>query len=79
MVVLDRRKLSGTVETDETYLGGAERGGKRGRGSENKAVVAIVVEVHGTQIGRIRMTIIDDVTSGSLQGFIKGAIEPGQH
>jgi transposase-like protein len=77
MVVSDRRKLSGTVEADETYLGGSEKGGKRGRGSENKAIVAIAVEVQGKLLGRIRMNIIEDVTSRSLQGFIKGAIEPG--
>lgn len=77
MVVSDRRKLSGTVETDETYLGGSEKGGKRGRGSENKAIVAIAVEVQGKLLGRIRMNIIDDVTSGSLRGFIKETIELG--
>jgi transposase-like protein/Zn ribbon nucleic-acid-binding protein len=77
MVVSNRRKLTGMVETDETYLGGSEKGGKRGRGSENKAIVAIAVEVQGKLVGRVRMNIMDDVTSGSLQGFIKGAIEPG--
>jgi transposase-like protein/Zn ribbon nucleic-acid-binding protein len=77
MVCSNREKLSGTVETDETYLGGSEKGGKRGRGSENKAVVAIAVEVKGKPLGRVRMNIINDATSGSLQGFIKGSIEPG--
>jgi transposase-like protein/Zn ribbon nucleic-acid-binding protein len=77
MVVSDRHKLSGTVEADETYIGGSEKGGKRGRGSENKAIAAIAVEVRGKLLGRIRMNIIEDVTSRSLQGFIKGAIEPG--
>jgi transposase-like protein len=28
-------------------------------------------------LGRIRMNIIEDAASGSLQGFIKGAIKPG--
>jgi transposase-like protein/ribosomal protein L37AE/L43A len=77
MVVSNRHKLAGTVEADETYLGGSEKGGKRGRGSEKKAIVAIAVEVQGKLVGRVRMNMIDDVTSESLQGFIKGAIEPG--
>jgi transposase-like protein len=77
MAVSDRRKLSGTEEADETYLGGSEKGGERGCGSENKAVAAIAVEVQGKLLGRIRMDILEDVTSELLQGLIKGAIEPG--
>ena len=34
MVRPDRDKLCGHVEVDETYVGGSETGGKRGRGSE---------------------------------------------
>jgi transposase-like protein len=77
MVVSDRHKQSGIVEPDETYLGESEQGRKRGRGSENNAVIAIAVEAQGKLLGRIRMNIREDVTSGSLQGFIKCAIEPG--
>jgi transposase-like protein len=77
MVFSTRLKLSGTVETDETYLGGSEKGGERGRGSENKAIVAIAVEVKGTLLGRVRMKVIDDVTSLSLHTFVKDHIEPG--
>ncbi len=32
----DRDKLCGRVEVDDSYLGGKRKGGKRGRGSENK-------------------------------------------
>ena len=28
--------LSGRIEIDDSYLGGRNKGGKRGRGSENK-------------------------------------------
>ncbi len=31
--------LDGTIEMDETYVGGKMKGGKRGRGSENKEIV----------------------------------------
>jgi transposase-like protein len=33
------KPLDGIVEADETYIGGKMRGGKRGRGSENKTPV----------------------------------------
>ena len=32
----DSQPLSGTVQVDDAYYGGEHRGGKRGRGSENK-------------------------------------------
>ena len=37
-------RLTGLVEADEAYVGGAESGGKRGRGAPNKALVAGAVE-----------------------------------
>jgi len=40
-------KLSGTVEVDETYVGGKMRGGKRGLGSENKTSIFGAVERRG--------------------------------
>ena len=43
LVFSRREKLSGTVEVDETYLGGKETEGKRGRGTENKELVIVAV------------------------------------
>jgi len=76
MVVPDRGKLSGTVEVDETYVGGKKKG-KRGRGAEGKAIVAIAVEVKGRATGRVRMEVIPDTTKKSLFAFIRGNIETG--
>jgi transposase-like protein len=39
--------LLGTVEADETYIGGKVRGGKVGRGSENKTAVFGMIERKG--------------------------------
>jgi transposase-like protein len=43
-------QLLGTVEEDEAYIGGKMRGGKRGRGSENKTPVFAFVERGGELI-----------------------------
>jgi hypothetical protein len=56
MVRPDRDLLCGRIEVDETYVGGSDVGGKRGRGSEGKEIVAIAVEVHVPKgFGRVRM------------------------
>jgi len=76
MVRQDRDRLSGCVEVDETYVGGAAKG-PRGRGSEGKALVVIAAQENGKRIGRIRMARIPDASASSLLGFIGQAIEPG--
>jgi len=45
----DRRILSGRVEIDDAYFGGERRGGKAGRGSENKVpfVAAVQTDADG--------------------------------
>ena len=82
MVRSGRNNLSGTVEIDETYIGG-KRSGKRGRGAENKALVAVAVEDKseesstGKGIGRIRLQCITDASAESLNDFIKRHICTG--
>lgn len=79
MVNPNRTKLSGTVEVDETYNGGEENDGKRGRGTSNKSLVVIAVELleGKNQLGRVRMKVVPDATKKSLQGFIKENVEMG--
>lgn len=76
MVRPGRDRLSGTIEVDETYWGSEEEG-KIGRQTENKALVAIAVEITGRKIGRIRMKRIPDASRESLHGFIAEMIESG--
>jgi len=79
MVNPNRTKLSGTVEVDDCYIGGDERGGKRGRGTENKSLVVTAVELleGKNQLGRVRMKVVPDMSKKSLQGFIKENVESG--
>ncbi len=76
MVRPGRDRLSGTVEVDETFVGGVQTGGGR-RHVGNKALVAIAVEVRGRAIGRVRMRRIEDSTEASLLPFVREAVEPG--
>jgi transposase-like protein len=87
MVNPSRMKLSGDVEVDETYIGGEESNGKRGRGTENKILVAIAVELVSKEkgkkgrnrMGRTRIQVVADASQKSLHGFIKDNVEPGSN
>lgn len=74
MVNSERTKLTGTVEVDETFVGGEEHGGKRGRGT-GKDIVVIAVEIkEGRGFGRTRMRHIPDASGTSLIPFIQDSI-----
>lgn len=76
MVRPGRDRLSGTVEVDETFVGGVEAGGGR-RHVGKKALVAVAVEVRGRAIGRIRLQRIRDSSAESLLPFVREAVTPG--
>lgn len=77
MVRPGRDRLSGTVEVDETYVGGEEPG-VRGRETYKKAIVAIAIEIHSPKgFGRVRLRRVTDVSADSLTRFVCDAVEPG--
>lgn len=76
MVRPGRDRLSGTIEVDETYIGGSEKG-VRGRKTEKKSLVVIAAQGDGKKIGRIRMKRVHDASAESLQPFVQESIEPG--
>lgn len=76
MVRPGRERLTGSIEIDETYVGGLEEG-MRGRQTESKALVVIAAEEDGAGIGRIRMRRIPDASAQSLVPFVEESIEPG--
>lgn len=76
MVRPGRDRLSGTVQVDETYIGG-ERSGKRGRGAAGKTLVVIAVEDQGKHVGRIRLLRVPDASAASLTFAVQEMIQPG--
>lgn len=78
MVRPGRQPLSGTVEVDETLVGGKDKGGKRGRGAGKKTIVVVALEVFDPKgFGRVRMQRIPDVRSESLFPFICNVVAHG--
>jgi len=78
LVAPGRDRLSGTVEVDETYIGGEEPGVRGGRAKGKKALVCVAVEVTEPRgFGRCRMAIVADGTATSLHSFVADHVEPG--
>lgn len=78
MVRPGRDQLTGTVQIDETYVGGKRKPGKRGRGAAGKVAVGIAVEDKDLEgIGRIRLAALPDVSSMSLEAFAESSVAPG--
>jgi transposase-like protein len=71
----DAPKLRGTVEADETYVGGKPRPGdgqthKRGRGTKKTPVFAVV-----ERDGNIRRRVVTDVTGETLKAAIREEVD----
>jgi transposase-like protein len=78
----------GTVETDETYVGGkprkyagekrrrdiGEKVIRRGRGTPKTPVVALV-----ERGGRVRAHVVPDVTARTLKGAVRAHVDPSAH
>ena len=73
-----RDRLSGTVQVDETFIGGDEPGLRGGRAPGKKVLTGIAVEVSEPKgIGRCRMAVLADGSAESLHPFVTAAVEPG--
>jgi transposase-like protein len=73
-----RDRLTGTVEVDETFIGGDEPGLRGGRARGKKSLFGVAVEVRQPRgYGRCRMEILPDASAASLHPFVTGHVEPG--
>lgn len=73
MVRPGRGLLSGTVEVDETAVGGREKG----QGFKKKTWVGVAVEARGKGSGRVRLEILPGVHTPTIRRFVQGVVEPG--
>ena len=77
MVRPGREPRTGTVEGDETFIGGRQSG-KRGRGALGKPLVAVAVELLSPQgFGRCRRRIIPNAQVPALRSFLLDSVAPG--
>ena len=70
----DAPKLTGTVEADETYVGGKPRNrmkGKRGRGTKKAPVFAVV-----QRGGSVRAWPITDISGKTLGAALRATVDP---
>ena len=73
MAQVDRQSLTGTIEVDETYIGGKVRG--KGHGYKgNKTIVAGAVQRGGDVV----LQVIDDNGRHRLHGFIRSHTTPSR-
>jgi hypothetical protein len=73
-----RERLTGTVEVDETFIGGEEPGLKGGRAKGKKSLVGIAIERFKPKgFGRCRMALLADASAKSLSQFLADNVDPG--
>jgi transposase-like protein len=75
MVNPERTKIGSVVEVDDTYVGGATTGGKRGRGTQKAIVIVAVERLKNGHAGRIRLRQIPDMSQGNVVKFLKDNVE----
>lgn len=72
------RPLRGTVEVDESYIGGTDDVRHKGRSlAGNKCLVVAAVEDKGSQMGRLRLDHLGNASGRSLCGFVNANVEKG--
>ena len=62
----------GEIEVDESYFGARRIRGKRGRGASNKTPVFGILQ----RRGKVYTEIVPDCAKATLQGIIRGRVDP---
>lgn len=62
----DLARMTGTIEVDETYVGGIARNAKRGRGAPKKTPVVALVQ----RDGQVRTRVVESVSAKNLRSAI---------
>lgn len=69
----DSAPFSGEVEVDEAYFGGRKKGGKRGRGSENKTAVVGVAQ----RKGKLKVQAVPDTKKKTVLPIVSKTVSVG--
>lgn len=70
--------LSGSIELDDAFFGGAAKG-RRGRGAANKTPVLVMVESKGEHAGFIAMQTVESMERPRVETAVKEHIAPRQN
>ena len=73
----EKYALSGIVEMDDGYIGGATHNGKRGRGTDKAKIVVALSKTENGAALFTRMQVVEDVTGGTLQQVADETVAPG--
>jgi transposase-like protein len=79
------KPMSGTVEADETFIGGKARNmhkGKRlakGRGAVGKAVVMGLLDRHSGKTSKVRAFVVDNTKRKTIDPIIRQHVEAGSN
>lgn len=83
----DSGKMNGTVEADETYIGGKARNMhaskkkrvmmKRGRSIAGKVAVMALLQRHDKESSQVRLHVLHSLKKREVQGFVRGNVEAG--
>lgn len=72
--------IGGRIEMDDAYLGGKQKGGRRGRGSENKQPFIVAVSTdENTHPLQIKLDPVDSFTIKNIENWTEAHITPGSH
>lgn len=71
----DKPLLDGDVEIDESYFGGKKKGGKRGRGSENKTPVVGIAQ----RKGKVEAQTVPNVQGKTILPMVADNVEKGSN
>jgi hypothetical protein len=74
----DRKPLNGIIQLDDVYWGGEHRGGKRGRGSENKTpfVAAVSLNADHHPIA-MNLNVVKGFRTSEIKRWAGKHLEPG--
>ena len=73
----EKYELSGIVEMDDGYVGGATHNGKRGHGTDKAKIVVALSKMENGAALFMRMQVVEDVTGGTLQQVVDETVAPG--